>query len=268
MPGRGPAGQGGRAGQLPPRAGPVLLSEPGGCSPAPESCHYQHTTPAPRSLLHGQHPVHVQACSAGLLLLLSPHFCRLPPCCCRLPLLLLPAPLPSPTLPLLLSFFPPPRSTMFLMGPAKQLSRMFDAKRRWSTLIYITALACTLVSAIVLHSIILSVLFIIVQFSAFVYYALRHAFFLCQRAGCWVHGATCWVLGTACCNLAVPPARWGPTQLAHAFAPAALNPAAATFPAARPLRAASCPGAAARTRAKAPPRLAGQLRPAAMPSAG
>ena len=52
---------------------------------------------------------------------------------------------------------------MFLMGPFKQIGRMFDSKRWLATTIYMLALALTLVSALVLHSVILSVIFIIIQ---------------------------------------------------------------------------------------------------------
>lgn len=42
---------------------------------------------------------------------------------------------------------------MFLMGPFKQISRMFDERRRVSTCIYLTALVLTVVAALVFHSV-------------------------------------------------------------------------------------------------------------------
>ena len=54
-------------------------------------------------------------------------------------------------------------------GPIKQLGRMFDSQRWVSTTVYLAALVLTLVSAVVLHSVILSILFIAIQFCAFVW---------------------------------------------------------------------------------------------------
>ncbi|KAI7842510.1 hypothetical protein COHA_003864 [Chlorella ohadii] len=65
-------------------------------------------------------------------------------------------------------------STMFLMGPFTQIRRMFDTKRWLSTCIYLLALVLTLVSAVVLHSVILSILFIAIQFSAFIWYCASY----------------------------------------------------------------------------------------------
>jgi hypothetical protein len=47
----------------------------------------------------------------------------------------------------------PTRSTMFLMGPFKQVGRMFDERRRLSTCIYLAALVLTVVAALVFHSV-------------------------------------------------------------------------------------------------------------------
>lgn len=194
---------------------------------------------------------------------------RLPACLLLPPVPLPPLPLPLPLLaahswpgglvcspclaccPLPLWLQPSPRSTMFLMGPAKQLSRMFDSTRRWSTVVYLSALLCTLISAIVLHSIILSVLFIVIQFGAFLYYALRCAVVGCseprrargrrRRQGRRVWSCTgallaqrglAWPAFGRCCGRS------------HAWHPPLAPPpcAAATSPEARPLRGASCLG--------------------------
>ena len=63
---------------------------------------------------------------------------------------------------------------MFLMGPFKQLGRMFDGKRWLSSTIYLASLVLTLVSALVLHSVILCLLCIVIQFCAFVWYCLSY----------------------------------------------------------------------------------------------
>ena len=73
----------------------------------------------------------------------------------------LPACLPRrvrPLLPSILAAAPastpsPPRSTMFLMGPATQMARMFDSRRWISTAVYLTSLVLTMVSALVFHSV-------------------------------------------------------------------------------------------------------------------
>ncbi|KAI3427102.1 hypothetical protein D9Q98_007041 [Chlorella vulgaris] len=65
-------------------------------------------------------------------------------------------------------------STMFLMGPAKQVARMFDAGRWISTVVYLSALVLTIVSALVFHSIILSIICIFVQFVALMWYAISY----------------------------------------------------------------------------------------------
>ncbi|KAL4429989.1 hypothetical protein ABPG77_004359 [Micractinium sp. CCAP 211/92] len=65
-------------------------------------------------------------------------------------------------------------STLFLVGPFKQIKRMFDGKRWVATSLYLGSLVCTLVAAIVFHSVILCLLCIIVQFCAFIWYAASY----------------------------------------------------------------------------------------------
>lgn len=65
-------------------------------------------------------------------------------------------------------------STMFLMGPLKQLSKMFDKGRIVATCIYIASLALTLFAALELHSIILTLIFLIVQLCALLWYCLSY----------------------------------------------------------------------------------------------
>ncbi|PSC75903.1 Vesicle transport SFT2B [Micractinium conductrix] len=65
-------------------------------------------------------------------------------------------------------------STLFLMGPAKQMKRMFDGRRWPSTCIYLCALALTLVSALVFHSIFLCLVCIVVQFCAMLWYSASY----------------------------------------------------------------------------------------------
>ncbi len=63
---------------------------------------------------------------------------------------------------------------MFLMGPMRQLGRMFDSQRWISTTIYLCSLVLTLVAALGFHSIILCLLCIAVQFCALVWYCLSY----------------------------------------------------------------------------------------------
>ncbi|KAK9804287.1 hypothetical protein WJX72_005047 [[Myrmecia] bisecta] len=65
-------------------------------------------------------------------------------------------------------------STMFLMGPCKQLSKMFDQGRIFATAIYLVAMALTLWAAIKLHSLILTLVFVIIQFLALTWYCLSY----------------------------------------------------------------------------------------------
>ena len=59
-------------------------------------------------------------------------------------------------------------STAFLVGPMRQFKNMFANRRIVATMIFLVMMILTLVVAIKAHSIILSLMFIILQFLAFV----------------------------------------------------------------------------------------------------
>ncbi|CAF3367484.1 unnamed protein product [Rotaria socialis] len=65
-------------------------------------------------------------------------------------------------------------STMFLMGPLNQLKKMFDPSRLIATIIFLICLILTLVSAIVIKSSGLVLLFIILQLIALVWYTISY----------------------------------------------------------------------------------------------
>ena len=62
----------------------------------------------------------------------------------------------------------------FIVGPARQLKGMTAPTRWLAALVYLGAIAGTLVSALVLDSGILVIVFIIVQFCAEVWYVLSY----------------------------------------------------------------------------------------------
>lgn len=65
-------------------------------------------------------------------------------------------------------------STLFLIGPFKQIKRMFDGQRWIASTIYLSSLVLTLVSALVFHSVILCLICIVVSFCAFIWYAASY----------------------------------------------------------------------------------------------
>ena len=65
-------------------------------------------------------------------------------------------------------------STMFLMGPVKQVKLMFSEKRWMASTAMILCLAMTLVSAFILGKKGLTVLFCILQFLAMTWYCLSY----------------------------------------------------------------------------------------------
>ncbi|KAI9023235.1 SFT2-domain-containing protein [Hyaloraphidium curvatum] len=65
-------------------------------------------------------------------------------------------------------------ATGFLVGPWKQLKMMFDSTRWLTSLIFITSIIATLVVAFTLNSVILSVIFMIIEFLAFTWYCLSY----------------------------------------------------------------------------------------------
>jgi len=65
-------------------------------------------------------------------------------------------------------------STLFLMGPLKQLQRMFDPTRAIAAIVMILALILTLVSALHWEKTGLTMLFFIIQFLAMTWYSLSY----------------------------------------------------------------------------------------------
>lgn len=65
-------------------------------------------------------------------------------------------------------------STCFLMGPFKQIKKMFSPTRVIATIIVIVSIALTLVAAIVLQKALLALLFIIIQSLAMTWYSLSY----------------------------------------------------------------------------------------------
>ncbi|XP_056109987.1 SFT2 domain containing 2a [Rhinichthys klamathensis goyatoka] len=65
-------------------------------------------------------------------------------------------------------------STMFLMGPLKQLKRMCDKTRAFATIVMITCLVLTLCAAFWWKIFALTLLFVILQVLAFAWYSLSY----------------------------------------------------------------------------------------------
>jgi hypothetical protein len=65
-------------------------------------------------------------------------------------------------------------STMFLMGPWEQLKKMFHPSRLTATIVYLVSLVLTLYCAVGLHNAILTLLCLVVQLCAFVWYTLTY----------------------------------------------------------------------------------------------
>lgn len=63
---------------------------------------------------------------------------------------------------------------MFLMGPVKQIKRMFQKTRIIVTIIFLSAIVMTLISALVLKNVWLVLIFIIIQYCAFFWYSLSY----------------------------------------------------------------------------------------------
>uniref|UniRef100_A0A9J7YAS0 Vesicle transport protein n=1 Tax=Cyprinus carpio carpio TaxID=630221 RepID=A0A9J7YAS0_CYPCA len=70
--------------------------------------------------------------------------------------------------------FEPTPSTMFLMGPLKQLKRMCDKTRAFATIVMITCLVLTLCAAFWWKIFALTLLFVILQVLAFAWYSLSY----------------------------------------------------------------------------------------------
>ena len=64
--------------------------------------------------------------------------------------------------------------TFFLVGPKRQLKNMANPYRRKASIIFVSSIILTLVSLYVLHSRILTIIFVLVQFGAYIYYIMSY----------------------------------------------------------------------------------------------
>eukprot|EP01121_Diplochlamys_sp_Union-15-3_P018968 TRINITY_DN7032_c0_g1_i2.p1 TRINITY_DN7032_c0_g1~~TRINITY_DN7032_c0_g1_i2.p1 ORF type:complete len:157 (-),score=16.42 TRINITY_DN7032_c0_g1_i2:60-530(-) len=65
-------------------------------------------------------------------------------------------------------------STFFLIGPLRQLKSMFKLHRAIAALVFLASMALTLFFALYKKSALLAVIFVIIQFGAFLWYALSY----------------------------------------------------------------------------------------------
>ncbi|KAL9256310.1 Vesicle transport protein SFT2B-like protein [Drosera capensis] len=65
-------------------------------------------------------------------------------------------------------------STAFIIGPTQQLRMMFDPVRRYATAVYIGFVVLALICALLIHSKILTILAIICEICALVWYSLSY----------------------------------------------------------------------------------------------
>ncbi|XP_074319812.1 uncharacterized protein LOC141656708 [Silene latifolia] len=65
-------------------------------------------------------------------------------------------------------------STAFLIGPAEQLRKMFDPVRMYATAVYLGCLLLALICAILIHNKILTVLAMICEICALIWYSLSY----------------------------------------------------------------------------------------------
>ena len=64
--------------------------------------------------------------------------------------------------------------TSFLVGPVRQFKNMTNPYRRKASMIFLSAIVLTFISLYILHSKILTVLFVIIQFGAYIYYIMSY----------------------------------------------------------------------------------------------
>lgn len=62
----------------------------------------------------------------------------------------------------------------FLIGFERQAKSMFDSKRRWTSVIFLTAMVMVLVSALVFQNALMTLVFIVIEVSAFVWYVASY----------------------------------------------------------------------------------------------
>ncbi|XP_058724637.1 uncharacterized protein LOC131596095 [Vicia villosa] len=65
-------------------------------------------------------------------------------------------------------------STAFLLGPAQQMQMMFDRVRVFATAIYLGSVVVALICALLIHSKVLTLLAIIVEIGALIWYSLSY----------------------------------------------------------------------------------------------
>lgn len=65
-------------------------------------------------------------------------------------------------------------ATAFLMGPLTQVKRMFQPRRLLSTCVFLVSMVATLASVLALHSVLLCLLCLVVQFAAYIWYCLSY----------------------------------------------------------------------------------------------
>jgi hypothetical protein len=65
-------------------------------------------------------------------------------------------------------------ATFFLVGPVRQFKNMIDVQRRKASLLFCGSIVMTLIALYVVHSKLLTVLFVVVQFIAYVWYVLSY----------------------------------------------------------------------------------------------
>ncbi|KAK7384997.1 hypothetical protein VNO78_30704 [Psophocarpus tetragonolobus] len=65
-------------------------------------------------------------------------------------------------------------STAFLLGPAQQLGMMFDRVRVFATAIYLGCVVMALICALLIHSKVLTIIAIIIEIGALIWYSLSY----------------------------------------------------------------------------------------------
>ena len=64
--------------------------------------------------------------------------------------------------------------TFFLVGPKRQFKNMTNPYRRKASMIFLSSIVLTFISLYILHSKILTILFVIIQFCSYIYYIMSY----------------------------------------------------------------------------------------------
>ena len=64
--------------------------------------------------------------------------------------------------------------TFFLVGPKRQFNNMSNPYRRKATMIFLSSIILTFISLYLLHTRLLTILFVIIQFFAYIYYIMSY----------------------------------------------------------------------------------------------